>query len=105
MSKRKGKNSQMSLWTDFEDAMLKATPRLLALAEDANRFREFRIKLREDGTYLVIVKGIADDGANIVCFGVGYGFVLGLLAVDKTIEGNHWRVDKPYEGPEGWRDK
>ncbi len=55
-----------------------------------------RLKARDDGTILAIIKGYDDSGGPVVAFGVGYDMVLALMAADSTIQGGFWKVDKPW---------
>ena len=74
-----------------------AVPHFYGYSEDPDQFIELRIKLRGDGSYLAILKGYGSDGTPLVCFGVGYGVAGALMAINATVAGGHWRVDKPYE--------
>ena len=71
-------------------------PQFFAWSCDEDDFRELRIKLKPDGTMLVVAKGTFADGGPSVCFGVGYGVVGALLAVNATITSGNWRKDKPW---------
>jgi hypothetical protein len=77
-------------------SLKKAVPHFYAWSEEIQDFREIRFKVKDDGTMLVIAKGYLPDGGLSVCFGVGYGFAGGLLGIDATINGGHWKVDKPW---------
>ena len=71
-----------------------ALPQLSALFNDEDQFRGLSIKARDDGSMLGIAKSYLSDGTPSVCFGVGYGLVATLMAVDATIAAGHWKVDK-----------
>ncbi len=97
MPSRNGSLSPMERWQALDGELRRLTPHLTAVLSRENDFRELRIKSRDDGSTLVIVKAYGADGAPTVCFGVGYGSVAALVAVDATIQGGHWRPDKPWE--------
>lgn len=97
-SKKKGKNAVES-WTRVSALFSIEAPHLHGWLQDVESFSELRIKARDDGTFLAILKGFGRDGGPVVCFGVGYDVVLALLAVDSTIASGGWRVDKPWSPP------
>lgn len=84
-------------WTALVADIKRATPSVLAFLLDPNEFTEVRFKVRDDGTVLAIAKGLDSSGGPVVCFGVGYDFVLALMALDASIQGDNWRVDKPWK--------
>ena len=81
-----------------EKVIGEAVPSFANFLSDEEGFREVRFKMKDDGTFLVILKGYFSDGGLSVCFAVGYGFSGALLAVDSVIQGGPWKVDKPWPG-------
>lgn len=71
-------------------------PHLLAVLLEEREFIELRVKARDDGTTLSIVKKYGPDGKPIVCFGVGYGVVGSLLGIDASINAGAWKNDRPW---------
>lgn len=69
-------------------------PQLYGWWENETDFTEVRVKARDDGSMLAIAKGFDSDGSPVVAFGVGYGVVASLMALNATITGGHWKVDK-----------
>lgn len=92
--KQKGKAQE---WADFDGVLREYVPNLRAWWGEAEEFGELRLKFRLDSTYLAIAKGYDSSGGPVVAFGVGYDVVTALMAIDSTIQGGHWRVDKPWE--------
>lgn len=72
-------------------------PHLWPVLADEESFLGLNVKLMDDGTCLAIVKQYSSDGTPMVCFGGGYSYVGALMAVDAAIQGNRWRVDKPWQ--------
>lgn len=99
MSKKSGKPTRAEQWAAFDEKLRGAVPHLSAWWDDADEFVEIRVKARPDGTYLAVAKGYGSDGGPVVCFGVGYGVSAALMAIDSTIQGGSWRVDKPWSPP------
>lgn len=97
MPKSNTGNNAAAVWTGFNEDFKRVIPQLLSWSDDATEFRELRIKLMEDGTYLAIAKGYGDDGGEVICFGGGYGVPGAMLAINATITGGKWRVDKPWK--------
>lgn len=91
------KNRKQTAWADIEDALRKDLGPLVAWWADVEDFRELRFKAKDDGTILVIAKGFGSDGTPMVCFGVGYDMVTALMGINATIQGNKWRIDKPWQ--------
>lgn len=87
-------------WSQLHSEIERLTPHLYAFLNDVDDFRELRIKANSDGTHLAIAKGYDNGGGPVVCFGVGYGAIACLLAIDATINGGRWKFDKPWDnGP------
>lgn len=76
-----------------------ALPHLIAWLDARDEFVELRLKMKPDGTILAIAKGFGVDGGPVVCFGLGYGALGSLLAINASIQGGNWRFDKPWEPP------
>lgn len=83
-------------WVQLADSVRAQVPHLGAWLDEEEEFAELRLKRRDDGTTLAIAKGYGPDGGPIVCFGSGYGVWGALMAIDATIQGGRWRVDKPW---------
>lgn len=83
---------------DFAEFLGTAVPHLAAFLATEEDFAELRFKLKEDNTTLAIAKGFDAEGAPVVCFAQGYGVIGAFLAIDAAIQGNNWRVDKPWDG-------
>lgn len=96
MPKKSSGNRALERWTEFSDELHRRVPHLSAWYGEEESFSELRIKAKADGTMLAIAKGFGPDGGPVVCFGSGYGLVACLMAIDATIQGGHWRVDKPW---------
>lgn len=86
------------LWAQLEDQLRAAMPHLVSFWLEEEDFREVRFKLKVDGTVLAIAKGYDSDGGEVICFGSGYGVVGSMLALDRSLQGGNWRVDKPWDG-------
>jgi hypothetical protein len=89
--------SSVERWVRLVDDLRAAVPHVMGWLTSVDDFKEIRIKAREDGTCLAIAKGYGSDGGPIVAFGVGYDAVLALMALDATLQGGHWRKDKPWQ--------
>ena len=82
-------------------ALSDSLPRTSAWFTDETDFRELRLKLLQDGSTMAIAKGYGSDGGEVVAFGVGYGVVGALMAIEGTIAGSHWKQDIPWSGSSG----
>lgn len=100
MDKRK-KASRVDQWTAFDAMLQAAVPHLHAVFSRESDFIEIRVKARDDGTCLTIVKAYSADGAPMVVFGSGYGVAAALMGVDGSIQGGRWRPDRPWKPGEG----
>lgn len=101
MRNNTGRSTQHDRWVEMNEQISGMVPHLYGWFNDEEGFIELRIKLMRDGTHLAVAKGYGSDGGPIVCFGSGYGVVGAIMAVDRTIQGGNWRVDKPWEGSKG----
>lgn len=97
MSKMRGNSSQVTAWVEFNEEFTARVPHLAAWFGDTLAFVELRLMARDDGTTLAVAKGYDSDGGPVVCFGVGYGLVAAVMAIDATMNGGRWRVDTPWE--------
>ncbi len=84
-------------WSDNVAWLHSFVPHFASWALDSGDFVELRVKARDDSTLLAIAKGYSSDGGPIVAFGVGYDLISCLMALDGTIQGGHWREDKPWQ--------
>lgn len=97
MPRSKNKRSNVQRWVEFEEGFREALPHLGSFLADEEQFVELRFKVMEDGTTLAIAKSYGSDGTPMVCFGAGYGSCAAMLAIDRTIQGGAWRIDKPWQ--------
>lgn len=100
MVRKQNKRSGGERLVEFDASFLKYVPHLRAFFSNEESFIDIRLKARDDGTILVIAKEYSSDGTPMVCFGVGYGVVAALLAIDATMNGGRWKIDKPWQ-PKG----
>lgn len=105
MPRKSGKETPAEQWTRLEKQFSGAFSHLMSWVGDSDSFKEIRVMARDDGTCLAIAKGYGPDGGPVVCFGNGYGLVASLMAIDRTIQGGHWRVDKPWDGSRKQNEK
>lgn len=96
MARTVKKHSVQQRWAELGEAFRNLTPHLNSVLVAEDDFVGLRALAREDGTVLVVVKCIDASGGPIVCFGSGYGVAGALIAADATIQGGHWKVDKPW---------
>lgn len=92
----KSKNSRARAWEALEKSLRDNVPSLFGELSNEGSFVELRVKARNDGTTLTILKVDGPDGGPLVCFGSGYGAAGALMAIDATIQGGRWRADKPW---------
>lgn len=93
----KNKDKRHNRWSELESWFQVKLPHLGGVLADEADFIELRVKMRNDGTTLGILKRYDGKGSPVVCFGTGYGVVLCLLALDASIQGGNWRLDKPWK--------
>lgn len=93
------KEQSTERWTRIEKQFRIDFPHLSGFSLGSDDFSELRCKARDDGTVLALVKGFGPDGGKVIAFGVGYDVILALMALDSTVQGGHWRIDKPWEDP------
>lgn len=84
-------------WTRIVQQWQKDFPHISTDCLFSSDFIELRLKMKEDGTVLAILKKFGADGGPTVLFGVGYDPVLAIMALDKASQGGNWRVDTPWE--------
>lgn len=96
MGKNTRTGSKAAAWQSLVSYLSESVPHVVSWWDDTDSFREIRIKVMPDGTTLAIGKGYGPDGGETVCFGVGYGVAAAILAIDSTIQGGNWRLDKPW---------
>ena len=92
-SKRPGGEGR---WLRLSDLIRETLPHLHAVLCSEDDFIELRLMAKADGTTLAILKRYGSDGGPMICFGSGYGAMASLLAIDATVQGGKWRVDKPW---------
>lgn len=88
--------SGVQKWAAIDDALRGVLPHLASVLADEDDFLGMHIKPRGDGTTLAVVKRYNGDGTPMVCFGSGYGVAGCLMAADSAIQGDNWRIDKPW---------
>lgn len=93
------KNRKQHEWEELDDELSERLSHLASWYNDTEAFAELRLKARPDGTTLAIAKGYDSAGGPIVSFGSGYGLAACLLALNSSIQGGNWRVDKPWTPP------
>lgn len=71
-------------------------PHLFSVLSEEDDFIELRIKAKPDGSTLALLKRFGSDGGPVICFGVGYGAVGSLMAINATVASGNWREDKPW---------
>lgn len=54
------------------------------------------LKCRGAGDWIAVAKRVGADGATEVIFATGFDFVSCFLALNGSMAGNRWRVDKPW---------
>lgn len=91
---RSRSDSMQDAWSAIDQALQTNIPQVHSLVTNSGDFTELRLKARDDGTTLAILKAYAQDGTPMVAFGVGMSFSLSLIAVEATIAGGHWKRDK-----------
>lgn len=96
MPKKKSENKQMDRWQQVDAFLRLQIPHFMAWQGSQADFNSVKFLARDDGTTLAVAKGYAADGSPVVCFGVGYGMVMALMALDGTMQGDGWRVDRPW---------
>jgi hypothetical protein len=89
-------NSPLRKLTELDEQFKVALPQLRSVLLDEEDFIGLNIKNKADGSTLAVVKRYDADGTPMVCFGVGYGFFGALYGANQAIQGNNWRVDKPW---------
>lgn len=97
VAKQRNRRDQGSqAWLRLTEAFKAEVPQLTSVITDEVDFIDLRVKLRDDGSCLAIVKRYSADGGPVVCFGAAYGAIGALVAIDRAITGNNWKVDKPW---------
>lgn len=97
MSRKLVKESPAELWSSNNRKLRGMIPNCYSVFSDTENFISLHIKARDDGTVLAIAKQYGDDGRPIVAFGSGYDVMASLMGLDSSIQGGHWRVDKPWQ--------
>lgn len=97
MPTKNNKDKRSFRWLDLHKEMSDRLPHLFSFLESTDEFAAIQFKARQDGTILAIAKGYDASGGPVVCFASGYDMVLCLLALDGAIQGDNWRVDKPWK--------
>ena len=94
-----GKSKQSSIFERVDVLVRdvsKSLPHLFAVLNSEEDFIELKVMARSDGTTLSLCKQYDSGGATVVAFGTGYGVILALMALDSSIQGGNWRIDKPW---------
>lgn len=53
-------------------------------------------KCRGPGDWIGVCKRVGDDGGPEVVFGTAFDFVSCVMAVNAAMQGNRWKVDRPW---------
>lgn len=85
----------------LDESLRSLVPHLHAWLTSEEDVVGLHVKHQPDGTFLAIAKGYDEAGGPIVCFGGGYGFFGALLTLDAALQGNRWRVDRPWQPKDG----
>lgn len=96
MPTSKKNRTQQERWVQLEAEMRANFPQGSKVWLATEDFIELRFKAREDGTVLGILKTYGPDGGPLVCFGVGYDVNLAFMALEATVAGGFWKIDKPW---------
>lgn len=97
MSKKARQLPLNEKWTAVNRQLKNDFPHIYALLANSDEFRELRIKSRDDGTLLGILKAYGPDGGPIVAFGTGYDAAAVLMSLDGSVNGDNWKYDKPWK--------
>lgn len=97
MATKRKKGGITQRYTALGEALRVGVPQFFSWSEDVEEFISISLKMRSDGTVLAVAKGYGADGTEMVCFGSGYGVAGALVAIDSTIAGAYWKVDKPWQ--------
>lgn len=98
MARKTKKNNRSSAWLALDQVIKNEVPHLAAVLADEEDFISFHIKMRDDGSVIGVLKRFGSDGGKLVCFGSSYTVSGCFVAVDATIQGGNWKVDKPWNG-------
>lgn len=96
MPKKSSVRSASQRWLELVDVLGEHIPHVASWWSGVDDFEELRLKARPDGTTLAIAKGYDSSGGPVVCFGSGYGVEGALMALNASLQGGNWRVDKPW---------
>lgn len=97
MARKTSGDGRIRAWQELANALGEHTPQLNSVVGDADGFISLYVKLKDDGTIMGVLKRYGPDGGPLVCFGSGYGLSGCFIALDSSIAGNKWRVDKPWD--------
>lgn len=97
MPEKSSKNPAEERWIQLVDSCKQTIPSLASWWGKEEEFNRLQVMARDDGTMLAIAKSFGSDGGPMVAFGSGYGVVGALVALDRTIQGGHWKIDEPWE--------
>ncbi len=96
MRKKRSGSSPKERWLQLDRSFQAEVPQVASVFAAEDDFLSILIKHQDDGSCLAVIKRFGPDGAPMVAFGGGYGVAGALMALDATIAGNRWRVDKPW---------
>ena len=94
------KKNRQQAWVLLAEAIEDNVPHFYSVVGNQDDFISLYIKVRPDGSCLAVLKQYGSDGGPLVCFGTGYGVAGCIVALDASIQGGNWKVDKPWNPSE-----
>ena len=92
----KRKESRAEHWLSVDKTLSTLFPHSWGAVVRTDDFRQLKLIARDDGTVLSVLSTYGTDGTPIVAFGVGLDATQALMALDATVQGGHWKTDKPW---------
>lgn len=99
MARKTVKRGLPERWAETSGVMRKLFPQVSSWWGQTDSFNRLKLLSRADGTVLAVASGFGSDGGPVVCFGSGYGVSAALMALDASMAGNNWKVEKPWTPP------
>lgn len=96
MSKKRVVDRSGQHFAELDEELRAYLPHLVSWWSKEEEVRGVSVKARPDGGFLAVAKGYESDGSEIVAFGLGFGVIGSLMALDMTLQGGNWKVDKPW---------
>lgn len=102
MSRKRKSDKPVDRWLAHVSYYKLSFPHVSSWLFDEEQFRGLSFKPGVDGMTIAVAKGFSADGTPTVCFGSGYDVILALMSLDASMQGENWRVDKPWSpSPKG----